>query len=67
VEEIAVASGDGYHRAVLGAHDADVDELVARLREIAEGDLARRFLEPNEGWPGWLVADDVVEGQLGLE
>jgi len=64
LEEMDVAAGDGYHRAVLGAHDADVDKLVVRLRELAAADLARRFLEPNPNRAGWLLADDVVEGRL---
>ena len=64
LEETGVPPGEGYHRAVLGSHDADVALLVARLRDLAEADFARRFLEPNRHRPGWVVADDVVEGRL---
>src|SRR5579863_2365463 len=64
LEEMDVPAGAGYHRAVLGAHDADVNQLVVRLRELAEVDLARRFLKPNPHRAGWLLADDVLEGRL---
>jgi hypothetical protein len=64
LEEMDMPAGDGYRRAVLGAHDANVDELVVRLRELAEIDLTRQFLEPNRYRPGWVLADDTVEGRL---
>lgn len=64
VEEIGVPPGEGYERAVLGAHDAEVAALVARLREIATDEVARRYLEPNPHRDGWLVVDDEVEGSL---
>jgi hypothetical protein len=49
---------------VLGSHEAEVAELVARLRDLAEADIATRFLEANRHRPGWVVIDDVVEGRL---
>jgi hypothetical protein len=64
LEETGVPPREGYHRAVFGSHDADVALLVARLRDLAEADIARRFLEPNRHRPGWAVARDVVEGRL---
>jgi hypothetical protein len=64
LEEADVPPGEGYHRAVLGSHDADVAQLVTRLRGQAEADIAHSFLEPNRHRPGWVVADDVVEGRL---
>lgn len=64
VEETGVPIGEGYERAVLGAHDAEVDVLVARLREIASEELGKRQLEPNPHREGWLLVDDVVEGRL---
>jgi hypothetical protein len=64
VEETGVPIGEGYERAVLGAHDAEVDVLVARLREIASEEVGKRQLEPNPHREGWLLVDDVVEGRL---
>lgn len=64
VEEAGVPLGDGYERAVLGGHDADVDMLVARLKEIAAEEVGRRQLEPNPHREGWLLVDDGLEGRL---
>ena len=64
VEETGVQLGEGYERAVLGTHDADVDVLVARLCEIASEEISRRQLEPNPNRDGWLLVDDMVEGRL---
>jgi hypothetical protein len=64
VEETGVPLGEGYERAVLGAHDADVDVLVGRLREIAAEEVGRRQLEPNPHRDGWVLVDDTVEGRL---
>ena len=63
LEEADAAPDEGYHRAVLGSHDADVARLVSRLRELAEADIARHFPEPNRHRPGGAVAGDVVEGR----
>lgn len=64
LEEQGTPPGEGYHRAVLGDHDADVDQLVEHLRRLAEKDMARRFLEPNRHREGWLLKGDVAEGRL---
>jgi hypothetical protein len=64
VEETGVPIGEGYERAVLGAHDADVDLLVARLREIAAAEIGKLQIEPNPHGEGWLLVDDAVEGRL---
>jgi hypothetical protein len=64
LEDAGVPPAEGYHRAVLGSHDADVAHLVARLRELAEADFAHHYLEPNRHRPGVVLADDVVEGCL---
>src|SRR5579862_7212597 len=64
VEGTGVPIGEGYERAVLGAHDADVDVLLARLRAIAAEEVGKRQLEPNPHREGWRLVDDVVEGRL---
>ena len=62
LEEAGVA--EGYHFAVLGAHDADVGELVALLTRSAEQESARRYLEPNPHRAGWIIYGDEVAGRL---
>jgi hypothetical protein len=64
LEETGVPPGEGYQRAALGAHDADIDQLVAHILERVAEDMARISLEPNPHGPGWILADDVVEGRL---
>jgi len=64
VEETDVPLGEGYERAVLGSHDAEIDVLVARLGEVAAEEISRRQLEPNPHRNGWLLIDDMVEGRL---
>jgi hypothetical protein len=66
LEELGVPVWEGYRRAVLGAHDADVGELISAVRSRALEDMSRRFLQPNPYRPGYLVAEDtdVVEGRL---
>ncbi len=62
LEEAGVA--EGYHFAVLGAHGADVGELVALVRRRAEGEIARRYLEPNPHRAGWIITGDEAVGRL---
>ena len=64
--ELGVPVGEGYRYAVLGAHDADIAELIAAVRSRADADMSRRFLEPNPHRAGYVVAEDsdVVEGRL---
>jgi len=64
IEETGVREGGGYQRAILGAHDADPGELVARLHSLAIDEVGRQYLELNPHRPGWLLVDDVVEGHL---
>ena len=64
LEETGVPPGEGYHCAALGAHDANVDQLVAHVREKVAEDMARIFLQPSPHRSGWILADDVVEGRL---
>jgi hypothetical protein len=55
---------EGYHFAVLGAHDADVGELVALVRHRAEEEIARRYLEPNPHRAGWIIRGEQAAGRL---
>lgn len=66
LQELGVPLGEGYRYAVLGAHDADVAELVAAVRSRADAGIRRRSLEPNPHRAGYLLAEDtdVVEGRL---
>ena len=65
LEETGVAPGEGYEFAVLGDHDADVDPLIDEVRRIAEGEVARQYLEPATHHRGWTVTDgDEVVGRF---
>lgn len=65
LEEIGGADpDDGYHFAVLGSHDADVDVLVETVTRRATDAIARQQLEPHRHRAGWLLRDDEVEGRL---
>lgn len=55
---------EGYHFAVLGAHDADVGELVALVTRRAEQEIARRYLERNPHRAGWIISGDEAAGRL---
>jgi len=46
LEETGVPEGDGFHFAVLGDHDADVDVLIRRVTALAERAVARCQLGP---------------------
>ena len=43
----------------------DVEELVARVRNLAESEIGRLYLEPARHREGWALRDDEVAGQLG--
>jgi hypothetical protein len=62
LEEAGVPIGEGYHFAVLGAHDANVEELVTAVRSQAEAEIARQYLEPHPQRSGWIISDDEVAG-----
>lgn len=64
LEETDVADGEGYAFALLGDHDADVDELVARVGSLAEREVGHVYLEAASRGPGWVVRDDEVAGRL---
>jgi hypothetical protein len=55
---------EGYHFAVLGAHDGNVSELVALVTHRAEEEIARRYLEPNPHRAGWIITGDEAAGRL---
>jgi hypothetical protein len=62
--ESGVPIGEGYHFAVLGAHDASLEDLVTSVREQAEAETSRQYLEPNPHRPGWISRDDEVAGRF---
>ncbi len=64
LEEVDGPVGEGFQFSILGAHDAEVGELLAQLRTHAEVEVARRYLEPNPHRRGWLVAGEEVAGRL---
>jgi hypothetical protein len=55
---------DGYHFAVLGSHDADVDALVEAVTRRATDGLAEQQLEPHPHRAGGLLRNDDVAGRL---
>ena len=57
LEETGVGAGEGYRFAVLGEHDAEVGPLVSQVRAIAEHEVARQYLEPQERGTGWRLTD----------
>jgi hypothetical protein len=64
LEETGVPIGEGYHFAVLGSHDANIDDLVTAVQIQAKGDVSRQYLEPNPHCSGWIVRDEEVAGRL---
>ena len=55
---------DGYHFAVLGSHDADLDALVEAVTRRATDGIASLQLERHTQRAGWLLRDDDVRGRL---
>lgn len=64
VEEDGVAVGEGFHVAVLGDHDADVAQLIARATTAAEERVSRRYVEPAGNRAGWQVKDMEIAGRF---
>ena len=64
LEEMEVPIGEGYRFAVLGDHDGDVGDLVARVQTLAESEIGRLYLERARHREGWALRDDEVAGQL---
>ncbi|MFE7115571.1 hypothetical protein ACFU99_09130 [Streptomyces sp. NPDC057654] len=63
VEECEGAD-DGFEFAVLGDHDADVDELAVRVRAEAEAEIARCYVEPAPQGAGWRLTGEEIAGRL---
>ncbi|MET7622369.1 hypothetical protein [Streptomyces sp. NPDC005408] len=55
---------DGFEFAVLGDHDADVDQLAAQVRAEAEAEINRCYLEPTPQGAGWQLVGDNAAGRL---
>ncbi len=55
---------DGFEFTVLGDHDADVDQMAARVRAEAEAEIGRCYLEPDPHGAGWKVANREAAGRL---
>ncbi|HEX2275277.1 MAG TPA: hypothetical protein VHG90_15525 [Acidimicrobiales bacterium] len=64
LEETGIPPGEGFQFSILGPHDAQVGELLSKLRAHAEAEVSRHYLEPNPHRPGWLLAGDEVAGRL---
>ena len=64
LEEAEVPIGEGYHFAVLGAHDANIDELVTAVQSQAKTEVSRQYLEPHPHRSGWFVRGDEVAGMF---
>ena len=64
LEEVGVPVGAGYRFAVLGDHDADVEDLVARVQSLARSEVGRLYLEAAPHRAGWALSGDEVVGQL---
>ena len=59
-EERGAADG-GFEFVVLGDHDADVDELAARVRAEAETETARCCLEQAPQGAGWRLTGEELD------
>ncbi|MFJ9380173.1 hypothetical protein [Streptomyces sp. NPDC101455] len=55
---------DGFEFAVLGDHEADVDQLAARVRAEAEAEIGRCYLAPDPHGAGWKLAGKEAAGRL---
>jgi len=64
LEEVGVPPVEGYHFAVLGDHEADIKELLAKVRSIGEREVGRQYLERSEIDGSWQVADMDVSGRF---
>jgi hypothetical protein len=64
LEEASVPAGEGYHFAVLGAHDANVGELFDHVRRRAEAEIGRQYLERRPDGAGWRLEGEEVVGRF---
>ena len=56
---------EGYQAHVVGDHNADPDELVARVQARLRADVGRLHLKPAPHRPGeWILKGDAVHGRL---
>jgi hypothetical protein len=55
---------DGFEFGVLGDHDADVHQLVKRVRAEAEAEIGRCYLEADPQGTAWRLAGEEVAGRL---
>lgn len=51
----------GYHFEAIGNHDADVDELLAHVDQMARREVGRCYLEPSHYRPGWTLDEGTME------
>lgn len=59
---------EGYEFAVLGAHDADLNELIGQVRERARREIGRHYLQRDRHAGGWLLGDDdEVAGRITFD
>ncbi len=63
-EEDGWAVEEGYRLALVGAHDADVGSMFARLREDVRAAIGRQYLERSRHRDGWIMRGREVEGRL---
>jgi hypothetical protein len=66
LEEATEPVLEGYHFAVLGAHDDDPAELFEKVRLVAEREVGSLFLESRQQRQGWIARDDIIEGRLTI-
>ncbi|MFP4233700.1 MAG: hypothetical protein ACLFUG_02085 [Nitriliruptoraceae bacterium] len=69
VEEANQPIGEGFRFQVIGQHDADPRLVLARLRRLAQHEVGRAYLEPDEaveggGGRGWALAGSEVAGRI---
>ncbi len=65
VEEADQPPGDGFRFVVDGGPDADPQEVLGRLRQIVQREVARAYLEPSEVGEGqWSIAGTEVAGRV---
>ena len=63
-EERRPQEAEGYAARVMGAHDADVEALVTRLRAKIRERIERQDLEPSSHGPHMIVRDMELRGRL---
>ncbi len=59
-----LSPGDGYSVDVMGGHDANVDTLLAALRERVGHEISRSHLCPVPDHSCWTLTPDEVAGRL---